>query len=112
MAVSNAPTPETLANLRDNKIDFGVVSTPFENFLSPVVPINNTFYQTHESSNSSMFPAATVSGFFGGVVSTPFEKRDDLCVKTVREIEDVFVAGRRFPPQPSGARLWRPLQEA
>lgn len=53
VAVSNAPTPETLANLRDNKIDFGVVSTPFE-------------------------------------------KRDDLCVKTVREIEDVFVAGRRF----------------
>ena len=53
VAVSNAPTPETLANLQDNKIDFGVVSTPFE-------------------------------------------KRDDLCVKTVREIEDVFVAGRRF----------------
>ena len=29
--VSNAPTPETLANLRENKIDLGVVSTPFEN---------------------------------------------------------------------------------
>ena len=28
--VSNAPTPETLANLRENKIDLGVVSTPFE----------------------------------------------------------------------------------
>ena len=53
VSVTNAPTPETLGNLQDNKIDFGVVSTPFE-------------------------------------------KRDDLCVKTVREIEDVFVAGRRF----------------
>lgn len=28
--VSNAPTPETLLNLQDDKIDFGVVSTPFE----------------------------------------------------------------------------------
>lgn len=51
--VSNAPTPETLANLRENKIDLGVVSTPFEN-------------------------------------------REDLCAVEVREIEDVFVAGRRF----------------
>lgn len=30
VAVSNAPTPETLANLEEGKIDFGVVSTPFE----------------------------------------------------------------------------------
>ena len=51
--VSNAPTPETLANLRENKIDLGVVSTPFEN-------------------------------------------REDLCAVGVREIEDVFVAGRKF----------------
>ena len=55
VAVSNAPTPETLRNLRENKIDFGVVSTPFE----------------------------------GG---------DGLCAVNVREIEDVFVAGRRFIP--------------
>ena len=51
--VSNAPTPETLSNLNENKIDFGVVSTPFDN------------------------P--------GG-----------LQVTNVREIEDVFVAGRKF----------------
>lgn len=51
--VSNAPTPETLANLRENKIDLGVVSTPFE-------------------------------------------KREDLCAVQAREIEDVFVAGRKF----------------
>lgn len=51
--VSNAPTPETLANLRENKIDLGVVSTPFDD-------------------------------------------REDLCALQVREIEDVFVAGRKF----------------
>lgn len=31
-----------------------------------------------------------------GVVSTPFPEGDDICVENVREIEDVFVAGRRF----------------
>lgn len=51
--VSNAPTPETLTNLRENKIDLGVVSTPFDD-------------------------------------------REDLCALQVREIEDVFVAGRKF----------------
>lgn len=51
--VTNAPTPETLQLLRDGKIDFCVVSTPFE-------------------------------------------EKDDLCTVKVREIEDVFVAGRKF----------------
>ena len=55
MVVSNAPTPETLENLVDNKIDFGVVSTPFES-------------------------------------------RNGIEVMEVKEIEDVFVAGRRFLP--------------
>ncbi len=55
VAVSNAPTPETLRNLRENKIDFGVVSTPFDG-------------------------------------------REGLRAVNVREIEDVFVAGRRFIP--------------
>ncbi len=51
--VTNAPTPETLQNLKEGKIDFGVVSTPFEG---------------HASASSVR----------------------------VREIEDIFVAGRRF----------------
>lgn len=53
VVVSNAPTPETLDNLRENKIDFGVVSTPFED-------------------------------------------KDGLKAVDVREIQDVFVAGRKF----------------
>lgn len=53
VVVSNAPTPETLRNLDENKIDFGVVSTPFDN-------------------------------------------QGGLQVANVREIEDVFVAGRKF----------------
>lgn len=53
--VTNAPTPDTLALLEEGKIDFGVVSTPFEQG--------------------------------GKLKATP-----------VREIEDVFVAGRRFLP--------------
>lgn len=51
--VSNGPTPETLEALREGKIDFGVVSTPFE-------------------------------------------EAGDMTAVPVREIEDVFVAGRRF----------------
>lgn len=53
VVVSNAPTPETLHNLSDNKIDFGVVSTPFET-------------------------------------------KPGLRAVKVRDIEDVFVAGRKF----------------
>lgn len=51
--VSNGPTPETLQLLRTGKIDFGVVSTPFE-------------------------------------------QSEDILAAKVKEIEDVFVAGRRF----------------
>ncbi len=51
--VSNGPTPETLDALRAGEIDFGVVSTPFE-------------------------------------------EQEDITGTRVREIEDVFVAGRRF----------------
>lgn len=53
VVVSNAPTPETLDNLRENKIDFGVASTPFEDKVG-------------------------------------------LKAVNVREIQDVFVAGRKF----------------
>jgi len=51
--VSNGPTPETLIFLQEGKIDFAVVSTPF---------------QANESNN----------------------------VIKVKEIEDVFIAGRKF----------------
>jgi len=53
VVVTNAPTPETLNILREGRIDFGIVSTPFDQVA-------------------------------------------DLKVSAVREIEDVFVAGRRF----------------
>lgn len=53
--VTNAPTPETLELLREGRIDFGVVSTPFDG-------------------------------------------QENVKAVMVREIEDVFVAGRRFLP--------------
>lgn len=53
VTVTNAPTPETLNFLREGRIDFGIVSTPFSEIA-------------------------------------------DLKATEVREIEDVFVAGRRF----------------
>ena len=55
VTVTNAPTPETIQILKGGKIEFGVVSTPFDKKK--------------------------------GMESLP-----------VREIEDVFVAGRRFLP--------------
>lgn len=51
--VTNAPTPETLEHLRLGRIDFGVVSEPFET-------------------------------------------KQDIEVINIREIQDVFVAGNRF----------------
>lgn len=51
--VSNAPTPETLQFLQEGRIDFGIVSSPFE-----------------------------ASG--------------EVDIQKVREIEDIFVAGRKF----------------
>lgn len=53
VVVTNAPTPETLRNLQEGKIDFGVVSTPFED-------------------------------------------GEEIRSIKVRQIEDVFVAGRKF----------------
>jgi DNA-binding transcriptional LysR family regulator len=53
VTVTNAPTPETLHYLQEGKIDFGVVSTPFE----------------------------AVSG---------------IQAVRVKEIEDIFIAGRKF----------------
>ena len=53
VTVTNAPTPETLNFLKEGRIDFGIVSTPFKEMT-------------------------------------------DLKITDVREIEDVFVAGRRF----------------
>lgn len=45
--VSNAPTPETIESLREGRIDFGVVSTPFKEgkgiHAVPVMPIRNVF---------------------------------------------------------------------
>lgn len=51
--VTNAPTPETIQNLIDGKIDFGIVSTPFET-------------------------------------------KQELRITKVRELKDVFIAGNRF----------------
>lgn len=51
--VTNAPTPETIENLEEGKIDFGVVTTPFL-------------------------------------------EKEGLQVQAVREIEDIFVAGRKY----------------
>ena len=53
VVVSNGPTPETLKALKEGRIDFGIVSTPFP-------------------------------------------KETGLEVRKVRQIEDVFVAGRNF----------------
>lgn len=47
VVVTNAPTPETLANLENGQIDFGAVSTPFDSLPAAeavaVHPIQDTF---------------------------------------------------------------------
>ncbi|MEA4853920.1 MAG: LysR family transcriptional regulator [Christensenella sp.] len=55
ISLTNASTPITVAELRDGKIDFGVVGSPVSEWK-------------------------------------------DLCVRSVAEIDDVFIAGRRFEP--------------
>lgn len=55
VSVTNGPTPETVQNLREGRIDFGIVSAPFSN-------------------------------------------QNDIETINVREIEDIFVAGRKFLP--------------
>lgn len=55
IGVTNGPTPETLSNLEEGRIDFGVVSTPFA-------------------------------------------ENESVKITPVREIEDIFIAGRRFIP--------------
>lgn len=49
VTVSNAPTPETLASLLKGKIDFGVVSTPFDSVqgirMMRVKAIEDIFYR-------------------------------------------------------------------
>ena len=66
--VTNGPTPETLEKLEDGRMDFCVVSTPFE-------------------------------------------AKETLEVIPVREIEDVFVAGRRFIPYKNRMLDFSNLQE-
>ena len=66
--VTNGPTPETLEKLEDGRMDFCVVSTPFE-------------------------------------------AKETLEVIPVREIEDVFVAGRRFIPYKNKMLDFSKLQE-
>lgn len=66
--VTNAPTPETFSYLQMGKIDFGVVSTPFD--------------------------------------STP-----DIQAVIVKEIQDIFIAGRRFLPYKNKTLDFQTLKE-
>lgn len=53
VTVTNAPTPETIRNLEDGMIDFGVISSPYQ-------------------------------------------EKENLSFQAVKEIEDIFIAGRKF----------------
>ena len=70
VTVTNGPTPETLEYLADDRIDFGVISTPFS-------PSDNTRNRRQSDSNA-------------------FAGKEGLTYFPVSEIEDIFVAGRRF----------------
>lgn len=71
--VTNAPTPETLALLETGRIDFGVVSTPFADGKI-----------SGENEGAKKAQAIAFAG------------AKNLEIVPVREIQDVFVAGRRF----------------
>ena len=66
--VTNGPTPETLLALKEERIDFGVVSTPFD-------------------------------------------ASEDVLSRPVRDIEDVFVAGRKFYSYKNRMMEFRDLKE-
>ena len=68
ITVTNATTPETLDNLKEHRIDFGVISSPFE-------------------------------------------VREGVRVIKLKEIEDVFVAGRRFIKYKNKTMDFKDLEE-
>lgn len=78
--VTNAPTPETLAFLEQGKIDFGVVSTPFAGWTGQNGPGALTG-QAGQGGPGGQNGTAGLSG---------------IEAEPVREMEDIFVAGRRF----------------
>ncbi len=79
VTVTNGPTPETLEYLEEDRIDFGVISTSF----SPSARSDNSFDAAADSSDEA------------GIDSMLLGK-EELPYFPVAEIEDVFVAGRRF----------------
>lgn len=68
VTVTNGPTPETLKFLKEGKIDFGVVSTPFA-------------------------------------------KAEGLEIELVKEISDIFVAGRKFIPYKNKTLDFKDLEQ-
>ncbi|MCR5656533.1 MAG: LysR family transcriptional regulator [Butyrivibrio sp.] len=76
VSVTNGPTPETIKSLEDDLIDFGIVSTADE-------------ISDHNGKNSSIHKSDSGSG-------EQSKAACNLKFHEVREIEDIFVAGRRF----------------
>ena len=80
VTVTNGPTPETLEYLADDRIDFGVISTPFS-------PGENRSDAGEATSSGSIDEKHSAAAFVG---------KEGLTYFPVAKIEDVFVAGRRF----------------
>ncbi len=107
VTVTNGPTPETLEYLNEDRIDFGVISTSFspavlrdsiKNLSGTIAKTgtNHTDSETYSNiSNYKNSDQAHSDNSEAGINSMLLGK-EGLVYFPVAEIEDVFVAGRRF----------------
>lgn len=90
-----------MQNLENGRINIGASDMTLRFFLLPYL---EQFHEAYPNIKFSITNAPTPStlkyieeGLIDfGVVSSPFEEREGILVKPVREIEDIFVAGDKF----------------
>lgn len=90
-----------LKNLELGEVRIGASDMTLRYYLLPYLESFHERYPEIKVTVSNAPTPETLSMLDGGtidfgVVSSPFSATDELLVKKVREIEDIFVAGRRF----------------
>lgn len=90
-----------MKNMEIGEIKIGASDMTLQFFLLPYLEIFHDRYPEIKVSVTNGPTPETLSNLDSGkidfgIVSTPFVSQDDIAIRPVREIEDTFVAGRRF----------------